>query len=169
MTGKSSASSSDDRRRGGRSGRRVVLLDTNALFLPIRTGFPLESEVARLIPGGRVLVAASGVRELDRLVERATPGASGARALAEKFVWTPADLEGDDGVMEVALRERATVVTADRALQERLRSSGLAVLIPRDRHRLELQPARRALVTATRRRRTPAPKPARQRAGRGNG
>jgi rRNA-processing protein FCF1 len=122
----------------------VVLLDTNALFLPIRTGFPLEAEIARLVPGARVVLASSGRRELDRLAARATPGAAGARALAAKFASVPAAAEGDAGVIEAAVRERAIVLTADRALQDLLRSRGLAVLAPRDRHRLELRRARRS-------------------------
>jgi rRNA-processing protein FCF1 len=112
------------------------------LFLPIRSGFPLEAEVARFVPGARILIAESGIRELDRLVDRATPSAAGARALAEKFARTPARAEGDEAVVEVALRERAIVVTSDRGLQERLRRSGISILVPRDRHRLELRPAR---------------------------
>ncbi len=99
-----------------------MLLDTNALFLPIRSGFPLEAEIDRLFPGARVLVADSGVRELDRLVDRSTPGAAAARSLAERFVRTVAASEGDEAVVEVAVREGAIVVTADRELQTRLGS-----------------------------------------------
>ncbi|MGA8543192.1 MAG: PIN domain-containing protein [Thermoplasmata archaeon] len=121
----------------------MVLLDTNALFLPIRTGFPLEAEVARLVPGARIVIASSGIRELERLDRRSTPGAAGAKLLAEKFASVPASADGDAGVIEAAMRERAIVMTADRALQERLRALGLSVLAPRDRHRLELRPSRR--------------------------
>jgi rRNA-processing protein FCF1 len=88
-----------------------------------------------------VVIAASGIRELDHLVDRETVGAGAARALADKFVRTPARGEGDDAVVAVALREAALVVTADRGLQERLRREGVTVLAPRDRHRLEVRPA----------------------------
>jgi uncharacterized protein len=117
----------------------TVLLDTNALFLPVRTGFPLLPEIDRLLPGARVLVPASTVRELDRLVAREIPGAVPARELADRFVVTRTLAEGDDAVVEVAIREAATVVTADRELQARLRARGVGVLVPRDRHRLELR------------------------------
>ncbi|MGA8302308.1 MAG: hypothetical protein WA691_07690 [Thermoplasmata archaeon] len=144
------------------------MLDTNALFLPIRSGFPLEAEVARFVPGARILIAESGIRELDRLVDRATPAAAGARALADRFARTPTRAEGDEAVVEVALRERAIVVTSDRGLQERLRRCGISILVPRDRHRLELRPGR-----STRSRRTPIvslreEKSSRRRAARGN-
>ena len=117
-------------------------MDANALFLPVRAGFPLASEVERLLPGARLLVATSTLRELDRLVARATPGAVTARALAGRFSTTTQEGEGDDAVLRAAEREGATVLTADRELQGRLRARGLAVLVPRDRHRLELRPGR---------------------------
>ncbi len=139
-TEKPSASSSGSRRRRDRPSATAVLLDTNALFLPLRSGFPLEAEVDRILPGARLLVADATFRELDRLVERATPSAVGARAFAKRFVRVVAKGEGDDAVVEVATRKRAVVLTADRALQTRLRRRGISVLAPRDRHRLELQP-----------------------------
>jgi rRNA-processing protein FCF1 len=129
-----------------------VLLDTNALFLPVRTGFPLEAEIDRLVPGARVLVASSTLRELDRLVTRATPDAGAARTLADRFGSTPAVREGDAAVLEVARRESALVVTADRELQTRLRAGGITVLAPRDRHRLEMRLGR---PRSTRRRARP--------------
>ncbi|MGI0130698.1 MAG: hypothetical protein ACREDE_00540 [Thermoplasmata archaeon] len=146
-----------------------MLLDTNALFLPIRTGFPLELEIARTVPGARVVVAASGLRELDRLVDRATPGASGARALASRFAVAPTRAEGDDAVLAVALRERAIVVTADRALQLRLRARGISVLAPRDRHRLELRPPRADGATVTLRGPPSSPRSRPPKPHRGNG
>ena len=116
---------------------RLVLLDTNALFLPVRTGFPLEREVDRLCPGAVLGVLSSTFRELDRLVDRATPHASAARALAERYRRIPAPGRGDAAVVAAALRLRAKVVTADRGLRERLTAAGATVFSPRDRHRLE--------------------------------
>jgi uncharacterized protein len=116
---------------------RTVVLDTNALFLPVRVGFPMEREVRRLVPGARIVVPESVRRELDRLAARATPGARAARELADRFSSCPTAAEGDDGILEVATREGALVVTADRELQLRLRQRGIAVLVPRDHHKLE--------------------------------
>ncbi len=105
----------------------------------MRVGFPLESEIQRLFPGARLAVADSSFREFDRLVERAVPGAPVARALAGRCARLSTSSDGDEAILEVAERERAAVVTADRALQERLVARGIAVLAPRDRHRLELR------------------------------
>ena len=117
-----------------------MLLDTNALFLPVRVGFPLEAEVDRLVPGARIAVATSAVRELDRLIARRTAGAVVARALADRFARAETPARGDTAIVELASRRGWAVVTADRALQARLSARGVTVLAPRDRHRLELRP-----------------------------
>jgi len=125
-------------RPAARRGRAPVLLDTNALFLPVRTRFPLEAEVDRICPGASLWVPASVHDELDRLVAREVPGARVASELARRFPTLPSVGQGDAAILDAALRHRAWVVTADRALAERLRGHGISVLIPRDRQRLEL-------------------------------
>ncbi len=119
-----------------------MFLDANALLLPVRTLFPLESEVGRINPGARLVVPSSVIDELDRLVARGVPGARGASALAQKFPVAPVEGRGDAAILKAAVRNGAWVVTADRALAERLRSEGVTVLVPRDRHRLELHRGR---------------------------
>jgi rRNA-processing protein FCF1 len=114
-----------------------VLLDTNALFLPFRAGFPLDAEIARHRPGARIVVASASLVELARLVERGAPGAPGARALADRYAIEPVTGAGDEAIVALAERLGATVVTADRELQLRLARQGIDVLVPRDRHRLE--------------------------------
>jgi len=120
-----------------------VLLDANALLLPVRIRFPLEAEVDRLRPGARIAVPASVVDELDRLAARGVPQARAAAELARRYPVISVEGRGDRAVLELAVRRRAWVVTADRALAIRLQRAGLPVLVPRDRHRLELRPARR--------------------------
>ncbi len=119
-----------------------MLLDTNALFLVVQAHFPLEAEVDRHRPGAVLLVPSSVVGELDRLVDASTPGAAAARAVAERFDRVGTVARGDAGVMDAAERSGAWVVTADRALQARLRRRGITVLRPRDRSRLDLVPGR---------------------------
>lgn len=116
-----------------------MLLDTNALFFPVRSRFPLEAEIGRLVPGARIVVPQAVLDELDRLVERAEPDAGPARLLADRFEKVASTASGDEAIVRTAIRLRATVVTADRDLASRLRHAGAAVLAPRDRHRLELR------------------------------
>ncbi|HKN07594.1 MAG TPA: hypothetical protein VJ021_08380 [Thermoplasmata archaeon] len=117
-------------------------MDANALLFPARTRFPLESEVDRLRPGARIVVPSSVIYELERLVTRGVPDARTALALARRFPVLPVSGRGDAAVLDAAVRHRAWVVTADRSLAERLRSRGINVLVPRDRHRLELHRGR---------------------------
>jgi rRNA-processing protein FCF1 len=112
--------------------------------LPFRVRFPLLAEVDRLVPGARIAVPSSVRNEVDRLAERGVTGAAAASAFAARFPTVRTAGRGDDGVLRAARYARAAVVTADRALAVRLRSEGVTVLVPRDRHRLELRPAVRA-------------------------
>lgn len=136
-----------------------MLLDANALLLPARTRFPLEAEVERIRPGARIVVPSSVVQELDRLVARGVRGAATAAALARLYPVLPVEGKGDSAILEAAVQGRAWVVTADKALAERLRRRGRPVLVPRDRHRLELRLGRPSTLVAA-----PSPaEPARRR------
>jgi rRNA-processing protein FCF1 len=130
-----------------------VLLDTNALFLPFRDRFPLLEEVERLTAPARVAVPSSVIAELDRLVARRTMNASLARTLADRFPILPATGRGDLGLLRLAVRHRATVVTGDRDLRRRLVAAGIAVLSPRGSVRLARSEPGPALPPRTRARR----------------
>ena len=118
-----------------------MLLDTNALFLPVRSRFPLEAEVDRLRPGAQLIVPSSALEELERLVARGVPEAPAALRLARRYPVVPSQGRGDAAVLATGVREGAWVVTADRVLAIRLQRAGLTVLVPRDRSRLELRAA----------------------------
>ncbi|HYA71408.1 MAG TPA: hypothetical protein VEH28_08615 [Thermoplasmata archaeon] len=120
-----------------------MFLDTNALLLVARTGFPLGPEVDRLLPGARIAIPSTAVAELDRLLGRGVRGARMALELARRYPVTPVPGRGDSAILEGAARQRAWVVTADRELAARLLRTGLPVLVPRDRQRLEPRRGRR--------------------------
>jgi rRNA-processing protein FCF1 len=139
-----------------------VLLDANALLMPIRTRLSLRDEVERHCPGAEIAVPSSVLRELDRLVRRKLPGAGAARALADTFPVVTTALEGDDAVLRVAVDRGAWVVTADRELAGRLKLERITALVPRDRTRLEVgrpRSVRRGAVSQS------AGSPPRKRAG----
>ncbi|MCI4325610.1 MAG: hypothetical protein L3K00_07000 [Thermoplasmata archaeon] len=129
----------------------LVLADTNAMFWPFTHGVRFAPELQRLLPGGtRLLVPSSASEELGRLERRGVEGAKLARSLAETLPTLPVHGRGDSAIFDAALAHDAVVATADRALAERLRSAGRAVIVPRDRSRLELlAPRPRAAVRAT--------------------
>jgi len=128
-------------------------------MLPFREAVPLAEEVGRILPGAELAVPSSVVGELENLLRRRAPHAASALALARRLRTLPTEDRGDAAVEELAVRLRATVVTADRGLAERLRRQGVAVLVPRDRTRLELRwPLPTAPDDRTSRRRAARPK-----------
>jgi rRNA-processing protein FCF1 len=123
-----------------------VLLDTNSLFLPVRSRFPLEAEVERCCPGAELAVLSTTVAELGRLVRDGVAGSAAAQEYAGRFPVVAASGRGDDAVVAAAVARAAAVVTADRNLADRLVARQVTVLVPRDRHRLHAlagRPARR--------------------------
>ncbi len=122
---------------GGGVPRTLVVLDTNALILPFELGLDLLSEIERELGRCRVVVPEAVLAEL-RSMAADVPDARAALRYAQRFESVPTEGRGDEAVLELAVRERAVVVTADRALLERLRAAGLRALRPRERHRLEL-------------------------------
>jgi rRNA-processing protein FCF1 len=124
------------RRTGPVRSPPVVLLDTNALFLPFRERFPLEAELARVVPGSEVRVPAPVRREVARLVVAGHPGAPLAAEFAGRFPSVPGAGEGDVAILGIARRLRAAVVTADAGFRDRLLAAGIPVLSPRGLHRL---------------------------------
>lgn len=128
-----------------------VVLDTNALLLPFTEGTDLDEALTALLGAHDLVVPSAVVAELRTLREEG--GATG-RAAQGALRWLqtrtggqaegrgPAlrmeetDLPGDDGVLEVARRLQATVLTNDRRLQQEARRSGLKVVRSRGHGRL---------------------------------
>ena len=115
----------------------LVLLDTSALLLPFEQGLDLGGEVERALGACRVAVPEAALAEL-RALARDSQDAKAALKLASRYEVVPTEGRGDDAILALAVRERAVVVTADRALMARLAEEGVRVLRPRERHRLEL-------------------------------
>jgi rRNA-processing protein FCF1 len=94
------------------------------------------------VPGATLGVPRPVVRELERLATEGVREAIPALALAATLRPIEAAGRGDAAVVRAAVVHRAVVVTADRALQERLRAEGVDVLVPRDHARLERKAGR---------------------------
>lgn len=127
----------------GRRGPRLVLLDANALFLPETDGTDLIEEAGRHGEPVALRVPSSVLGELDRLCDRRVPGATTARAMAERFPALATPGRGDDAIVRAAVARSAWVVTADQGLAERLGARGVVVLAPRAGGRLILVPPAR--------------------------
>ena len=128
-------------------------MDTNALLLPFRSRFPLIAEIERLTAPAQIAVSTGVLAELDRLAARRVAFAVAARAWADRFPTMRTARRGDFGLLELAVRRRASVVTSDRVLRRRLLLAGVPVLSPRGEGRLVETPPGRTVSTEGRPRR----------------
>jgi len=129
LTAKRSASSSVA--RSDRAPPALVLLDTNALFLPWSTVDRLREEVSRQVGDARLALPSTVLIELDRLEARGLRSTVVARRLAAGLPILEAGPLGDGDILVLARRRHAWVLTSDRAFRTRLVDAGLRVLYPR--------------------------------------
>jgi rRNA-processing protein FCF1 len=118
-----------------------VVLDTNALLLPFTEGTRIEEGIEALFDDATLVVPSCVLMELQQIARGNTNAARHARAahkLAVRFKEEPTRLTGDDGILEVARRLGAVVVTNDRVLQSECTKSGLRVVVAREHGRLAL-------------------------------
>ena len=129
----------------GPASRAVVVLDTNALMMPVECDVRVFDELDRLVGDVETVVPRAVLAELDRLAasgagEEATAARVG-RDLAERCAVVETDASyADDAVIEAATAGRvdvAGVVTNDRALRDRLLERGVRVIGLRGRNTLE--------------------------------
>jgi hypothetical protein len=119
-----------------------VVLDTNALMMPVELDVRLFDELDRILPPGYELFVPRAV--LDELAtlssgngKEATAASVGAD-LAERARPVEHDADyADDAVLEVARELGATVVTNDRPLRDRLFEAGIPVIGLRGHNTLE--------------------------------
>ncbi|MFB6177318.1 MAG: PIN domain-containing protein [Halobaculum sp.] len=111
----------------------AVILDTNALMMPVECDVRVFEELDRLVTDPDLVVPRSVVEELDKLADgggEAGRAASVGRDLVERcrIVETDADY-ADDAVVELATDGfDGYAVTNDRSLRDRLLECGVRVI-----------------------------------------
>ncbi len=124
-------------------GTRAVVLDTNALFLPFTEGTDLEGQLFGLLGATQWFIPSSVLIELGSLVHKGegtlARNAKMALKYAQRCAVQETKLPGDDGLLEVARRLKAVVVTNDRKLQAEAAQSGLTVIVAREHGRLAMR------------------------------
>ena len=124
-----------------------VILDSNALFVPLQFKIDIFDGLERLLERKFELIVLSPVkRELEALVKRGSPkmrkNASYALKFAEKCTYVevdaPASALTDDVIVKVAGEWKAAVFTNDRQLKKRLRDISVPVIYVRQKSRLEI-------------------------------
>lgn len=118
-----------------------VVVDTNAALLPFTDGTDIEEALVGLVGLMEIHVPSSIAWELGRLARqggRTGRAAKAAIALARRWNEAATDLPGDDGLLDVARRLNAVVVSNDRRVQVEARKAGLTVVASRGRGRLHV-------------------------------
>jgi rRNA-processing protein FCF1 len=119
---------------------KPVVFDTNALLLALEAHTPLDDDLAHLLGATRWIVPSTVLVELKTLAFKGqgavARNAKVALQFAGKRCATEATkLPGDDGLLEVARRLGAAVVSNDKALQQECKTSGLTVVVLREHGR----------------------------------
>jgi len=122
-----------------------VILDSNALFVPLKFKLDIFEETKRLLNRNVDFVLLSPVkRELELLAAKNSPKthreAVYALRLTEKCKFVVVEAEGlavDDVILHVAKSWRTAVFTNDRQLKKRLRDISVPVIYVRQKSRLD--------------------------------
>ena len=127
--------------------RLKVIVDSNALFVPLQLKIDVFSDLERLLNRNFELILLSPVkRELEALAEKGSPmmrkNARYALKLAEKCkyveVESSASTHADDIIVKIAKEWSSPVFTNDRQLKKRLRDISVPVIYVRQKSRLEI-------------------------------
>ncbi|PSP84507.1 twitching motility protein PilT [Halobacteriales archaeon QS_6_64_34] len=120
----------------------MIVLDTNALMMPVESEVRLFEEVERLLTApGEYLVPEAVRDELDKLADGAGTEATAAavgRDLLDRCTLAETEADyADDAVVELAHRDDVThAVTNDNPLKRRLLDAGIPVISLRGRNKL---------------------------------
>jgi rRNA-processing protein FCF1 len=123
-----------------------VILDSNALFVPIQLKIDIFQELKTLLNRNFELVLLKPIQqELERLAKEGSPQtrkkALYALKLAEKCRIVDAKEDAaspDDVILQTASRWSCPVFTNDRELREKLRNINVPVIYVRQKSRLEI-------------------------------
>jgi hypothetical protein len=124
-----------------------VILDSNALFVPLQFRIDIFEEIRRLLNRNVELVLLSSVkRELEMLATKDSPKirreALFALKLAEKCKYVPVENDGeltvDDAIVRVAKKWSSPVFTNDIQLKRKLRDISVPVIYVRQKTRLDI-------------------------------
>ena len=124
-----------------------VILDSNALFVPLQFRIDIFEEIRRLLNRNVEFVLLSSVkRELEMLATKDSPKirreALFALKLAEKCKYVPVENDGeltvDDAIVRVAKKWSSPVFTNDIQLKRKLRDISVPVIYVRQKSRLDI-------------------------------
>ncbi|WP_340098390.1 twitching motility protein PilT [Salinibaculum salinum] len=118
-----------------------VVLDTNALMMPVECNVRVFEELDRLLGSPDCVTPRAVVEELTKLAdgssEEATAASVGLDLVERCRVQETTAAYADDAVIELAQADDVThVVTNDKPLQQRLRDADVSVISLRGKNKL---------------------------------
>ncbi|WP_321430812.1 DNA-binding protein [uncultured Methanolobus sp.] len=118
-----------------------VIIDTNALMIPVQFNVDIFEELRRL--GFDIyLVPTAVITELDNLIKNLKGqdriAAKVAKSMAQRCETVFADGHADDVILELATDIQAAVLTNDSGLRKRLDKMNIPVICLRQKNRLEI-------------------------------
>jgi rRNA-processing protein FCF1 len=128
----------------GKSPPNVIILDTNALMMQFQFHVDIEKEVKRILSGNyEIVIPTIVVHELERLAKQGTAKeqteARMAVELAKTFKVVDAPGEGDTGILRLAEKMNAIVVTNDRRLRASCRAKNIPTIYMRNQAFLTIE------------------------------
>jgi uncharacterized protein len=124
-----------------------VILDSNALFVPLQFKVDISAELQRILSRNFELILLSPVKhELESLAQKKGPkiqrDVAFALSFAEKCTYVkvpekPKE-QTDDAILRIAEAWKAPVFTNDKLLKKKLRDISVPVIYVREKSRLEI-------------------------------
>jgi len=130
-----------------RKGKLKIILDANALFVPLQFKIDIFEELKELLSRNFQLILPKPVRdEIERIARKGSPkmrkAAAYALNLAEKctLIDLGEDFTGspDEAILKLAREWKCPVFTNDGKLRKRLRDINVPVIYVRQKSRLEI-------------------------------
>lgn len=134
-----------NRLRGNRD-YKIVLLDTNAIFMLFEFSINLEDEIINLIGKSSIIVPKPIFDEIKLIVNKGKYNKkkiakNSLKIIEEKFKIVDLNInkKGDDALIDYAKKLSGIVVTNDKDLKKRLRNEKISVIFLRGKNRLNIE------------------------------
>lgn len=118
-----------------------VIIDTNALMIPVQFNVDIFEELKRLGYDNH-MVPTAVINELDMLIKnlkgKDKTAAKVARAMVDRCEIIKAEGHADDVILDLASELSASVLTNDAGLRKRLEEKDITVICLRQKNRLEI-------------------------------
>jgi rRNA-processing protein FCF1 len=125
-----------------------IIIDSNALFIPLQYKIDIFSELCRLLNRNFELVLIPSVKkELENLAQKKTSAKTRKNAqfaltfienLTQLNVLERANEQTDDAIVRIAKKLNAPVLTNDKQLKRKLRDISMPVIYVRAKSHLEI-------------------------------